>query len=129
MIGTSTMFYGNLLRVNAYDPDLQSSDDSELCERWIRGLGANFEISDALILESGKDSRIKIMKRSQMYGESDYEVVVSGSAHHWSVRRKAKSPLHPLKVDLLQPIPRLRVRESLVSVPFLSFLVIARYVA
>ena len=92
-------------------------------------MGANFEISDALILDSGKDSWMKIMKRSQMYGESDYEVFVSGSAHHWSVRRKAKSSLHPLKVDLLQPIPRLRVRESLVSAPFLSFLVIARYVA
>jgi hypothetical protein len=45
IIGTPTLFIGDTLRHNPYDPTTKFSDDSELCERWAKQFDAGFAIS------------------------------------------------------------------------------------
>ena len=127
VIGTPTLFHGHLLRANPYDDDRRFSDDSELCERWTRNFGARFEISDAIVIEQGKTTWKEVVTRAHMYGVSDYEVFTSGRIQRWSWYRKLKSLMHPLVVDLLQPLCRLSLRQRLMNAPFLVFFVAMRY--
>lgn len=127
VIGTPTLFVGDLLRAHPYDATRRFSDDSELCERWTRELGARFAISDAHVLEVGKASWDEVVVRCRMYGISDEEVFRIGRGSGWSARRQAESLLHPLKADLLTPLTRLEPARAVASAPFLSAFVAMRY--
>jgi len=129
VIGTPTLFIGELLRRNPYNPQRAFSDDSELCERWIRDLDAGFAISDAHVLEVGKTSLREIRLRSRMYGESDYEVFTAGVRQGWSRRRICISLLHPLRVDVLTPLRNLPLSQSLAFSPFLLGFSALRYLS
>jgi glycosyltransferase involved in cell wall biosynthesis len=61
IIGTPTLFDGDLLRANPYDSTRRFSDDSELCERWAKEFGAIFAISSAYFEEVGKTSWSEVM--------------------------------------------------------------------
>ena len=128
VIGTPTLFRGDALRDHPFDPTRTFSDDSELCERWTRGFGATFAISDAEVLEVGKSTWKEVRKRCQMYGVSDAEIFRVASPR-WSTRRRVKSLLHPLVSDLLTPLTRLPASQSLVYAPFLASFMALRYVA
>ena len=78
VIGTPTLFVGDLLRAHPYDPSRRFSDDSELCERWAREFDARFAISDAFVTEVGKTSWEEVIIRCRMYGISDEEVFRRG---------------------------------------------------
>ncbi|MDQ1308392.1 MAG: hypothetical protein QG671_4226 [Actinomycetota bacterium] len=127
VIGTPTLFVGDLLRAHPYDATRRFSDDSELCERWTRELGARFAISDAHVLEVGKASWDEVVVRCRMYGISDEEVFRIGRGSGWSTRRQVASLLHPLKADLMEPVTRLRPFEAVVSAPFLAVFAGMRY--
>lgn len=127
VIGTPTLFRGDLLRAHPYDATRAFSDDSELCERWAREFNATFAISDAYVLEVGKASWDEILIRCRMYGTSDHEVFHRGSASGWNSRRKAASLAHPLRVDLIQPVTRLPLSEAITNSPFLATFVGLRY--
>lgn len=129
VIGTPTLFIGDLLREYPYDPDRRFSDDSELCERWADQFGAKFAISDAFVFEVGKTTWPEVQVRCRMYGVSDYEVFNDGTNAGWSAPRKAKSIAHPLKVDLLQPVAHLPVSDAIKAVPFLVAFTTMRYVS
>ena len=127
VIGTPSLFIGDLLRKHPYDSSRRFSDDSELCERWTRGLNCNFAISDAFVYEAGKTEWHEIKVRAAMYGVSDYEVFTSGKRAGWNMRRQVLSVLHPLKVDCIGPLLHLRPDKALRAVPFLSAFVLLRY--
>jgi hypothetical protein len=127
VIGTPTLFDGNLLRSNPYDPTRRFSDDSELCERWTERFGARFAISDAEVLEIGKTSWREVLIRCRMYGISDHEVFTQGRAAGWSVARQAKSLTHPLRADLLDPVAHLPVKDAAIATPFLAGFATLRY--
>ena len=127
VIGTPTLFIGDLLRAQPYDPDRVFSDDSELCERWHREFGAHFAISDAAVLEIGKTSWNEVVIRCRMYGISDAEVFRHGSEDGWDARRKGLSLLHPLRADLLTPVRRLPATEAVAATPFLVAFTGMRY--
>ncbi|MCX6432184.1 MAG: glycosyltransferase family 2 protein [Actinobacteria bacterium] len=127
VIGTPTLFDGELLRAHPYDPARRFSDDSELCERWARDLGARFAISDAYVTEIGKTSWDEVVVRCRMYGTSDEEVFRSGRSQGWSTARQAKSLLHPARVDLVEPITRLSPVDAVTSAPFLLAFAAMRY--
>lgn len=127
VIGTPTLFDGNLLRAQPYDAGRVFSDDSELCERWHREFDASFAISDAHVLEIGKSTWPEVLVRCRMYGISDNEVYRHGSASGWSIQRRAASLLHPVKVDLIQPLTRLPVVEAVATAPFLAAFAGMRY--
>ena len=126
IIGTPTLFRGDLLRDHPYDSKRTFSDDSELCERWTREFGATFAISDALVLEIGKTTWKEVRTRCRMYGISDEEIYRFESPA-WSTSRKIKSLLHPAQADLVTPLRALPRHESFVSVPFLAAFVAQRY--
>lgn len=127
VIGTPTLFFGDLLRAYPYDATRRFSDDSELCERWARDLGARFAISRATVLEQGKATWPEVVTRCRMYGISDAEVFAQGSAQGWSWRRKATSMLHPARVDFIEPVTRLDLGAALVNAPFLFGFAALRY--
>lgn len=127
VIGTPTLFVGELLRSSPYDPTRRFSDDSELCERWAREFGARFAISDAEVVEVGKTSWDEVLVRCRMYGISDEEVFRLGSESGWSAWRRAQSVAHPLRADLLTPLRHLPPQEAVVAAPFLTAFAALRY--
>ncbi len=127
IIGTPTLFDGELLRQNPYDSQRKFSDDSELCERWSCTFQARFAISDAFCLEVGKSNWEEVRIRARMYGVSDAEVFKQGSNSGWSVTRKAKSLLHPLKADFIIPIRHIKHPSDLKAIPFLGYFTTLRY--
>jgi len=127
IIGTPTLFVGDLLRAHPYDPTRRFSDDSELCERWARELGARFAISSAYVLEQGKATWPEVATRCRMYGISDEEIFRRGSAEGWPASRRVRSLLHPLRVDLVEPITRLDPPNAIISAPFLIAFTAMRY--
>jgi len=129
VIGTPSLFIGAVLRDHPYDPTRRYSDDSELCERWARQFGSRFSISDAYVYEIGKTSWKEVRIRAAMYGESDYEVFTHGVRSGWNLRRRVNSVLHPLRVDLVEPLSRLTFTKGLRALPFLSIFVLLRYLS
>ncbi len=129
IIGTPTLFIGELLRAHPYDSTTRFSDDSELCERWAREFDAKFAISTACVHEIGKTSWEEIAVRCRMYGISDHEIYSRGAQSGWPIGRKLQSAVHPLKVDLIEPLMRLSPAEALYSAPFLASFAGMRYLA
>ena len=127
IIGTPTLFDGDLLRANPYDSTRRFSDDSELCERWAKVFGATFAISTAFVEEVGKTSWSEVTVRCRMYGISDEEIFRLGRQSNWSPARQTKSLLHPARMDFIEPISRLSPKEALTSAPFLAAFTALRY--
>ena len=128
IIGTPTLFRGDLLRAHPYDPIRTFSDDSELCERWTREFGATFAISDAEVLEIGKTTWQEVRTRCRMYGISDEEIYRLESPG-WPIERKIRSLLHPVRSDLLTPLRFLPPQEAIGTLPFLLSFTSMRYAA
>jgi len=127
IIGTPTLFCGDILRDHPYDASRRFSDDSELCERWSRDLDARFAISDAYVTEVGKTSWREIVVRCRMYGISDGEVFRAGRRSGWSIARQGRSLLHPLLSDFITPLTRLPLKDAVKCAPFLATFAGLRY--
>lgn len=127
VIGTPTLFRGDLLRAHPYDANRKFSDDSELCERWSRDFGATFAISDAEFLEVGKTTWPEIVTRCRMYGISDEEVFRLGRESGWDMSRQLASMTHPIGADFLTPLRNLPAKQAMQSSPFLATFTALRY--
>ena len=127
VIGTPTLFEGDLLRANLYQSSRRFSDDSELCERWAREFDARFAISDAYVEEVGKTSWNEVVVRCKMYGESDDEVYRDGVSRGWGLGRRMQSLGHPLTTDALRPTLNLGPSRGAKALPFLTAFVGLRY--
>jgi glycosyltransferase involved in cell wall biosynthesis len=127
VIGTPTLFRGDLLRASPFNPDRSFSDDSELCERWHRDFNATFAISDAYVFEKGKVSWNELWVRCRMYGISDAEVFSSGRDSGWPVSRQIRSLTHPFKADVIEPITHTPITKAAGALPFLLTFASLRY--
>ena len=129
VIGTPTLFLGQLLRSEQYSPNARFSDDSEICERLASIYGAKFFISEAEVLEVGKSKYYDVVSRCKMYGVSDAEVRKRGVQSGWSRRRRLKSLAHPFRVEVVHPVSRLNIGEALLVLPFAVLACLGRYLA
>ena len=129
VIGTPTLLLRILLEQEPFDEGRRFSDDSELCERWLRVFGAHFEISDAHVGEIGKTSWSQVVARCRIYGISDYETYRSGRESGWSVGRRILSWVHPLKSDFILPLKRNSLSTSFLVLPFLFAFTLLRYLS
>ena len=127
VIGTPTLFDGNLLRNDPYDPGRKFSDDSELCERWTQKHNARFAVSDAICFEVGKATWNEVKTRAKMYGVSDHEIYSQGSALGWGLPRKIRSITHPVRFDLVIPLKSIKFKDALTAAPFLAAFTGYRY--
>lgn len=127
VIGTPTLFRGDLLRASPFSPERSFSDDSELCERWHRDFNATFAISDAYVYEQGKVSWNELWVRCRMYGISDAEVFSGGRDSGWPVSRQIRSLTHPLKADVIEPITHTPITKAVGALPFLVAFASMRY--
>lgn len=127
VIGTPTLFPGDLLRRYPFDSTRSHSDDSELCERWSIQMGARFAISHAYVIEVGKTSWHEVVSRCRTYGISDAEVFRAGRASGWSAVRQLRSLAHPARSDFFRPLEGMPVQKALTSAPFLAAFTALRY--
>ena len=127
IIGTPTLFDGDLLRANPYDSTRRFSDDSELCERWAKEFGAIFAISSAYFEEVGKTSWSEVIVRCRMYGISDEEIFRLGRQSGWTAKRQLRSLLHPGRADLVEPMIELGFAEGVKQAPCLALFASLRY--
>lgn len=127
VIGTPTLFLGDMLRSHPYDCSRTFSDDSEICERWTAQFGSRFAISAAEVVEVGKTSWHEVRVRCRMYGISDEEIFAIGRRQGWPFERRMRSLAHPLISDFLTPVSRLPVREAIAATPFLAIFTAQRY--
>ena len=127
VIGTPTLFRGELLRSHPYDPEREFSDDSELCERWHKQFGSTFGISEAEVIEIGKTSWPDVRLRAHMYGISDHDVYRRGVQQGWSTSRRIRSLAHPLMADFVTPVRHLPLNQAISVMPFLASFSALRY--
>ena len=127
VIGTPTLFLGDLLRSHPYDPTRMFSDDSELCERWRTELGARFGISNAVSQEIGKTSWNEVKIRCRMYGKSDAENYANGRKDGWRATRRLQSVAYPFKKDFLTPLSSPHTKVTPKDFGFLSVFTSLRY--
>ena len=127
VIGTPTLFLGDLLRSHPYDPTRMFSDDSELCERWRTELGARFGISNAVSQEIGKTSWDEVKIRCRMYGKSDAENYAKGRKDGWGATRRLQSVAYPFKKDFLTPLSSPHTKVTPKDFGFLSVFTSLRY--
>ena len=127
VIGTPTLFPGDLLRTDPFDENCAFSDDSELCERWSWSRGSKFAIADAYVIEVGKVSFEDVWTRARMYGHSDAEIYRRGTKRGWSLTRRLRSIIHPIRVDLFSPLVSLPPSKAIAALPFLSTFSTMRY--
>jgi glycosyltransferase involved in cell wall biosynthesis len=128
VIGTPSLFVGEMLRSSPYDATRMFSDDSELCERWSRTVGARFAIADADVLEVGKATWREVVVRCRMYGISDNEVFRKGRSDGWRTIRAIESIAHPLRADFIAPMSQLPPRDAVANTPFLAAFTALRYI-
>ena len=127
VIGTPTLFLGDLLRSHPYDPTRMFSDDSELCERWRTELGARFGISNAVSQEIGKTSWDEVKIRCRMYGKSDAENYANSRKDGWGATRRLQSVAYPFKKDFLTPLSSPHTKVTPKDFGFLSVFTSLRY--
>ena len=126
VIGTPTIFDGEQLRAYPFDNNCSHSDDAELCERWSKKFGSKFAISNIVVGEQGQQTWGSVIIRWNNYGVSDYEIYNSHSSE-WSTARKLQSLLYPLRMELIQPLRRNALLNSIFLLPFLLIITTIRY--
>jgi glycosyltransferase involved in cell wall biosynthesis len=125
VIGTPTLFRRQTLLAHPYDPRMTWSDDGDLCTRIARE-GGRFAIADVVVKEIGSESIGSVAYRWKGYGKSDYETYTK-YAPSWSVLRRIKSLLHPLRNEFLLPLARTRPVRAVALLPFLTVITFIRY--
>jgi len=126
VIGTPTLFLGDMLRNNSFNKKNSYSDDSELCERLKKKFNCKFYISKTTVLESGTNNLKSILTRWINYGISDYEIF-SNNKKNFSMKRKIVSILYPLRQEFFIPIIKIKKFKKVVITPFLILIVVTRY--
>jgi glycosyltransferase involved in cell wall biosynthesis len=124
VIGTPTLFESKILKENPYLSTATHSDDEELCTRLKKRYDFNFAISNIYCHESSSDYFSEIYDKWKRYGISDFEIF-SRNKENWTLARKIKSLLYPLKSELLMPISS--SYKSIVLLPFLVCITLIRY--
>jgi glycosyltransferase involved in cell wall biosynthesis len=126
VIGTPTVFIGNVLRNNSFNKNNSHSDDSELCERLKKKFKCNFYVSKTKVLENCTSNLKSIISRWSNYGISDYEIFVNNKKK-FSIKRKLISILHPLTQEFYMPIKKIKGLKKIYITPFLILIVTVRY--
>jgi glycosyltransferase involved in cell wall biosynthesis len=126
MVGTPNIFRTHQLQKFGYSKTRGWSDDEEVCTRMLREEGASFEIIDDECLEIGQATLRRQIYRYFHYGFSDYEIF-SERRHEWNLGRRTKSLMHPFKVELLNPLKRLKTLDKFYCLPLLFTASVLRY--
>jgi hypothetical protein len=125
VIGTPTLFYSSILKLNPYNASRNHSDDGELCDR-LASLGHRFAIGPGNCFEHGKTNLASIVETWGRYGTSDFEHFNAHLSNKSSLKTLLSSLAHPLRVELLIPM-RTEPVAFIPYLPFLLLLVFLRY--
>ncbi|MDY0277632.1 MAG: glycosyltransferase family 2 protein [Acholeplasma sp.] len=126
VIGTPYMFIGEILKKYKYDPKMTWSDDSDLGARLAKD-GHKVGYSNTVCYEIGVETLKSMRARFKMYGRSDFEYYNKYSST-WDIRRKLKSVMHPMTIELINPMKRIKtVKEKLYYFPFFAYIMFFRY--
>lgn len=126
MVGTPNIFRTQQLRKFGYSKTRGWSDDEEICIRMYREEKALFEIIDDECQEIGQATLRRQIYRYFHYGFSDFEIF-SARKKEWNFLRQVKSILHPFRVELLNPVIRLKVLDKFFCLPVMFLATLLRY--
>ncbi len=124
VIGTPYIFKTEILKKYQFDPKMSWSDDSDLAVKLLKD-GHKVGYSNIISWEIGFENLKSILFRFRMYGKSDYEYYKKYSPS-WTLRRKIRSILHPLKAEFIDPIKGMKSLKGLYYLPFLFLITIYR---
>ncbi len=125
VIGTPYLFKTEILRKFRFDPKMTHSDDSDLCYRLAQE-GYKVGYSNIVCWEIGFEDKNSLISRFKRYGKSDYEYYHKYSKN-WNTKIKIKSLLHPLKVEFLNPLKKLKLFKKLYYFPYFLLITKIRY--
>jgi len=126
ILGTPNLFRTELILEFCYSTARAFSDDEDLCTRIRKRHLGNFIVIPDHCFEIGQAKIETLRHRFDYYGKSDFEIY-SAYSSKWSVARKFKSYLHPLKSEFLDIGRNLSPYEFFSVAPFLIWATILRY--
>lgn len=102
VIGTPCIYRTEILKKFRYDEKCTHSDDSDLGAR-LKSAGYKQGYSEMFCYDISKNNMESIIERQLRYGKSDKEYYQKYSKD-WTLRRKIKSWLHPIKSNWVSNI-------------------------
>jgi len=126
VIGTPHMFAAELIRAYKFDSAMGWSDDCDLNDRLTAG-GHRLAIIDCECLELGTVDMTSVRYRWRGYGRSDSEVWRK-NARQWSLRRRLRSLVHPIRSEIVGTLTRARPKDIPRLLPFVLLITWLRYV-
>lgn len=126
VIGTPYLYETAILEKYQYSPEMTWSDDSDVCYRIVND-GSRIGYSNVVCKEIGVETFKSLITRYRLYGLSDFQYYQKFSKD-WNIRRKIKSGLHPILVELIEPLHRTEgFKTKLYYLPFFTLITIFRY--
>jgi glycosyltransferase involved in cell wall biosynthesis len=125
-IGTPQLFSTSTLQQVQFSLGSSFSDDTDLCERLGARMNATFYTVPEFCLENGKASWGQLRLRYRYYGLSDWEIYEKNS-HAWSLSRKIRSLLHPLRTELVTYLKYQPLYVTLWNFPVVFYVTCLRY--
>ena len=126
VVGTPNMYEASTIKSMKWNTRRRFSDDTDLQER-IKKIGGRIAYSNIQCYEIGQTGYEETIARFTMYGVSDYEVWIN-KKDLWSLRRKVKSLLHPMRDELICPlISSIKTIEKIYALPYFVLVTILRY--
>ena len=117
VVGTPYVAKRDIFQKFRFNEDMLNSDDTEMCHRIIQSGGRIYR-SNVACLESGFDGVSDFKERWMRWGRGDalfYEQMKS----QWTVCRRLKSMLRPLRAELYETFQKIDVFRYLLILPFL----------
>lgn len=125
VVGTPLFGVTRTLGAYKFDPEMRSSDDTDICERMAQDKH-RFAFAPTICYEIGSTDMSCIRTRWNMYGEGDY-LMYRKYAGEWNLKRKLQSFLHPFYTSVILSVKKQGPFHSIPLFPFLCIITGIRY--
>lgn len=128
VVGTPVMYYTDKLLAVGYDKSVGLSDDTDIEKRLLEiNIGAKIGYSNVYCMEITEESFTTVKNRFRVYGRGDWQFWNKYNKT-WTVKRKIRSLLHPLRDDGILLFRNLSgVKKKIYVMPYIIIIVFNRY--
>lgn len=125
VVGTPSLYRGEILREFQFNNKMSYSDDAEQGSRLT---DARYKIgySDFIVYEIGTTSLRYILNKWKNYGRSDYEIYTHFRSN-WSLKRRLSSITYPFRKEFLFIFKSKNLVTIIFLVPFALIITLTRY--
>lgn len=128
VVGTPQMFYTDKLKAVGYDETIGYADDTDIEKRLLElDNNAKLGYSNIYCMEITEDNYETVKRRFRIYGRGDWQFWNKYNKT-WSVKRKVRSILHPLRDDGFLLFKNLSgMKKKMYALPYIICIVYNRY--